>query len=101
MLNSAHIVRKKKTAPKRDATFDRVVLLISVLYPLTAIPQLAGILRGNIDGVSIVSWAGFLVCAAIFFVYGLRHKVWPMILSNMLWIVVDGLVVAGIAVHRI
>ena len=59
MLNSAHIVRKKKTAPKRDATFDRVVLLISVLYPLTAIPQLAGILRGNIAGVSIVSWAGF------------------------------------------
>lgn len=101
MLNSAHLVKKKKTIFKREAAFDRVVLLVSVLYPLTAIPQLVGILRGNIDGVSIVSWTGFLVCAAIFFVYGLRHKVWPMILSNMLWVVVDGLVVTGIALHRI
>lgn len=96
MLNTTKITKKKKFVSKRDATFDRVVLLVSVLYPLSALPQLVAIFEGNIDGVSVVSWAGFFVCAAIFLIYGLRHKVWPMILSNTLWVAVDGLVVIGI-----
>lgn len=99
MLNAAHITQKKSRS-KRDATFDRLVLFISILYPLSAIPQLVGIFKGNIDGVSIVSWAGFFVCASLFLVYGLRHKVWPMILSNALWVAVDGLVVIGIMMLR-
>jgi hypothetical protein len=101
MLNTTHVTKKKKSLSKQDAMFDRAVLFISVIYPLTAIPQLVGILKGNIDGVSVVSWAGFLMCSGVFFIYGLRHRVWPMILSNMLWVVVDGLVVAGIVAYRI
>jgi uncharacterized protein with PQ loop repeat len=95
MLNAAHITQKKTTS-KRDAAFDRFILLISIIYPLSAIPQLIDIFRGAIDGVSLISWAGFLVCASLFLVYGLRHQVWPMILSNTLWVLVDGLVVVGI-----
>lgn len=101
MLNTAHITEKKKTISKRDTVFDRLVLLVSVLYPLSALPQMITIFKGNIDGVSIASWAGFFVCAGIFLIYGLRHKVWPMIVSNMLWVVVDGIVVVGIISYRI
>lgn len=100
MLNTAHITKKQKPTSKSSMTFDRLVLFISILYPLSAIPQLIGIFKGNVDGVSIVSWSGFLVCAGLFLVYGLRHKVWPMILSNALWVAVDGLVVVGIMTSR-
>lgn len=101
MLNTNHVVKKKLVDSKRTSAFDRLVLVISILYPLSALPQLFGILQGEVDGVSMASWAGFFVCAGIFLVYGLRHKVWPMILSNMLWVVVDGLVVVGIAVYHV
>ncbi|MNH50102.1 hypothetical protein D3C85_1212780 [compost metagenome] len=101
MLNTAHVTKKKKTVTKRDTAFDRLVLLVSILYPLSALPQMISIFKGNIDGVSVASWAGFFVCAGIFLVYGLRHKVWPMILSNALWVVVDGLVVVGLISYRI
>ncbi|MNL73666.1 hypothetical protein D3C87_1991620 [compost metagenome] len=95
------MTKKKKTVTKRDTAFDRLVLLVSILYPLSALPQMISIFKGNIDGVSVASWAGFFVCAGIFLVYGLRHKVWPMILSNALWVVVDGLVVVGLISYRI
>lgn len=96
MLNTDHIAQKTKSPPKRSPAFDRLVLFVSILYPLSAIPQLIDIFHGSSEGVSIISWAGFLVCSGLFLVYGLRHQVWPMIISNMLWVVVDGLVVIGI-----
>jgi uncharacterized protein with PQ loop repeat len=101
MLNTAHVTKKQKLTSKRDGIFDRLVLAISVLYPLSALPQLIVILRGNVDGVSIASWAGFFVCAGIFLIYGLRHRVWPMILSNTLWVAVDGMVIVGIVYYRV
>ena len=100
MLNTTHVTKIQPVA-KRDLAFDRLVLTISVLYPLSALPQLVAVLRGDIDGVSIASWAGFFVCAGIFLIYGLRHRVWPMIVSNSLWIVVDGAVVIGLMSYRI
>ena len=98
MLNTKHITHKSKH-PKKDTRFDRLVLFISILYPLSAVPQLIGIFEGNIAGVSIYSWTGFLVCASLFLIYGLRHKVWPMILSNTLWVMVDSLVVIAMLSH--
>jgi uncharacterized protein with PQ loop repeat len=92
MLNTNHVTKKAKHF-KKDTRFDRLVLFVSILYPLSAIPQLISIFEGNTDGVSVYSWAGFLVCASLFLVYGLRHRVWPMILSNTLWVAVDSMVV--------
>ena len=100
MLNNAHVTKKKKIVSKQDRVFDRLVLAISVLYPLSALPQLITIIKGNADGVSLASWVAFFVCAGIFLIYGLRHRVWPMILSNTLWVMVDSMVIAGIVTYR-
>jgi uncharacterized protein with PQ loop repeat len=98
MLNTKHVTHKTKPS-KKDTRFDRVVLVVSILYPLSALPQLISIFEGNIAGVSVYSWAGFLMCASLFLIYGLRHKVWPMILSNTLWVMVDSLVVIAMLQH--
>ncbi|MNQ20069.1 hypothetical protein D3C85_331520 [compost metagenome] len=100
MLTTLHTT-KKKSSSRSDKLFDRLVLFISILYPLSATPQLIAVFQGKADGVSVISWIAFLVCAGLFLAYGLRHKVWPMILSNTLWVVVDSLVVIGIMSYRI
>ena len=92
---------KTKKKPKRstgDIVLDRLVLLVSIGYPLSALPQLFQIIHGNYAGVSVISWLSFFGCAALFLVYGLRRHVMPMIVSNCLWVVIDAAVVASLVV---
>lgn len=101
MLHHAHIETKKRKKKNRgDITLDRIVMIVSILYPLSAVPQLLEIIHGNSAGVSVLSWVSFFACAGLFLVYGLRHRVMPMIVSNSLWVVIDGLVVASLVVTR-
>jgi uncharacterized protein with PQ loop repeat len=99
MLHHAHLETKKKKAKSNgDKVLDRIVMIVSILYPLSAVPQLIEIVHGNAEGVSVLSWLSFFACASLFLVYGLRHRVMPMIVSNSLWVVVDGLVVVSLLV---
>ena len=103
MPHSDHFVHLKTQAirPNKKTMFDRLVTVVSVLYPLSAAPQAYQVLTGHVDGVSVLSWLGFLVCAVLFLIYGLKHKVSPMIISNSLWIFVDAVVVGGILQHTL
>jgi uncharacterized protein with PQ loop repeat len=99
MLHHVHLETKKKKAKSTgDKLLDRIVMIVSILYPLSAVPQLIEIVHGNAAGVSVLSWLSFFACASLFLVYGLRHRVMPMIISNSLWVVVDGLVVVSLLV---
>ena len=96
-----HVSIKKKSLKKKTdihpyTNFDRLVLFVSVLYPLSAIPQVIAVFSGRTEGVSVLSWAVFLVCASLFFTYGVRRKVPPMIVANSIWVIMDSLVIIGI-----
>ncbi len=95
MPQSDHLMHKTSHKHKTTA-FDKLVLVVSVLYPLSALPQAYDVMVGTAVGVSLISWVGFLACAVLFYIYGVQHKILPMIISNTLWIVVDLLVVVGI-----
>jgi uncharacterized protein with PQ loop repeat len=92
---------RSKLNKKKMTPLDTIVMLVSVAYPLSALPQAIQVLQGNASGVSIVSWMSFLVCAALFLAYGLKNRVPPMIISNTLWIVMDSLVVIGIIADKV
>ena len=89
-------VKRPKLFKKKLTPFDAVVMCVSVAYPLSALPQAISVFQGHAEGVSLISWLSFLACATLFLVYGLKNKVYPMIVSNTLWIAMDSLVVIGI-----
>jgi len=89
-----HIQKKKKIT-----VFDTVVIIASFLYPLSSIPQAIQIFHGSTDGVSIYSWVSFVVFAAIFLTYGLKHRIVPMIITNSLWVVMDSIVIVGLLLN--
>lgn len=95
---SVHPKSKKpvKILTPKLGLFDRIVLVVSVMYPLSALPQAIAVFSGNAEGVSLLSWGFFLVCASLFLTYGIRRRVLPMIVSNSIWLVMDALVVIGI-----
>jgi len=89
-----HIQKKKKIT-----FFDMVVIAASFLYPLSSIPQAIQIFHGSTDGVSIYSWVSFAVFATIFLIYGLKHHITPMIITNSLWVVMDSIVIVGLLLN--
>lgn len=73
--------------------------MAAFLYPLSGIPQVIEVYNGQVDGVSLLSWLSFIAFSALFLSYGLIHKITPMIITNTLWLGVDGLVVIGMIAH--
>ncbi len=98
MPHSEHILHIKKPHlfKKKLTPFDQLVLIVSVAYPLSALPQAIAVFDGRVEGVSLISWLSFMVCALLFLVYGIKNRVFPMIISNTLWVVMDALVVTGL-----
>jgi uncharacterized protein with PQ loop repeat len=99
-----HVVLKKrslkKNAPIHPYTnFDRLVMVISVIYPLSSLPQVIAVFNGRTAGVAALSWIFFLICSSLFLIYGLRRNVPPMIVANSIWVVMDSLVIIGILLH--
>lgn len=92
-------LKKKPTRTSKAlpyTNFDKLVLFVSVLYPFSAFPQVIAVFGGRTEGVAVLSWFVFLLCASLFFAYGVKRHVMPMIISNSIWIIMDALVVAGI-----
>lgn len=86
---------------KRQITlFDKIVLIAAFLYPLSGLPQVFLVFHGNSEGVSLTSWLGFMAFSLLFLIYGTVHKIKPMAITNILWLIVEGLVVIGVLLNR-
>lgn len=98
MPHSEHILHIKRPHffKKKLSRFDQIVLIVSVAYPLSALPQAIAVFDGNVAGVSLISWLSFMICALLFLAYGIKNRVFPMIISNTLWVGMDALVVTGL-----
>lgn len=83
----------------KASTFDTLVFFASFAYPLSGLGQAVSVFKGQTEGVSVASWLSFMLFAMLFLVYGIKHRVVPMIITNAIWIVVDGLVVVGVLLH--
>ena len=95
-VNSYHKHLHKKRKKKQQEPIDRLVYLAVIFGPLMTLPQVYAIWVQQSNDVSVVSWISYLVIAVIWLFYGIRHKEKPIILVQLLWIVLDILIVAGL-----
>lgn len=96
MSRQNHIVHAHLAKKKQLTLFDKIIILAAFLYPLSSLPQVVEVFNGQTEGVSILSWVSFMCFAGLFLAYGLIHKITPMIITNILWLAVDGLVIVGL-----
>jgi uncharacterized protein with PQ loop repeat len=85
---------------RRITLFDRFIMVAAIIYPLSTVPQIVEVFKGSVDGVSLTAWSGYILFSLLFLIYGIIHRVKPMMVSNSLWVMVDSIVVAGILIHR-
>jgi uncharacterized protein with PQ loop repeat len=102
----------KKTTKKRYKTkislknkehkyiIDRVVMVTGLIGPIASIPQAIEIYSTqDAEGVSLFTWAFFILTQVAALIYSMVHRLPPLIMSNILWILIEAVVVVGILLY--
>jgi len=106
MLGLHHIHKRKRIHQKHESyphpnpvkrAVDILAYVIGIAGPLITIPQALKVwINQDASGLSLISWAGYIVVAVFWIIYGILHKEKPLILTYILWVMVHAAVVAGI-----
>jgi uncharacterized protein with PQ loop repeat len=79
---------------------DRVVLFTGLIGPIASVPQAIEIFsKQDAQGVSLVTWGFFIVTNASLLIYSIVHRLPALIISNVLWVVIEVVVVLGILLY--
>ncbi len=79
---------------------EKVLRAFSVISMLMTVPQVLTIWVGrSAAGVSLVSWATYLVSAVLWFVYGVQKRDKTIYLACIGWILLDLAVVIGVMIY--
>ena len=100
MSRQNHLLHFHISKKRQLNWFDKAAVIAAFLYPLSGLPQVIEVFQGNTEGVSITSWLGFVAFSVFFMIYAVIHKIKPMIITNALWLVIDGLVLFGVLAHK-
>ncbi|HEX5456138.1 MAG TPA: PQ-loop domain-containing transporter [Candidatus Saccharimonadales bacterium] len=96
---SFHLLKRTFTKSEKS-TIDKAMTIVAVIHPLSALPQVVEIFSTrNASGVSLVTWVLFMLIGVIFMLYALIHNIKPMILNQIIWFIMDFLVVIGVLMY--
>lgn len=79
---------------------EKILRSLSIITMLMTVPQVFTVWVGrNAGGVSLVSWASYLIAACLWFVYGIQKNDKTIYLACVGWIVLDAAIVLGVIIH--
>jgi len=88
-------------SPQPVSGLEKVLRGLSVFTMLMTVPQVLTIWVGrDAGGVSLVSWASYLLAACLWFVYGIQKQDKTIYLACIGWVLLDAAVVVGVLIHR-
>ena len=100
---ASHIHQRKRIHEKHEPyphpdpnirRLDQIVMVVSFIYPLTAIPQILKIWSTqDASGISLITWSLWLVLAMPMLAYGIAHKTKPLIFMYSLWIIMHAIII--------
>jgi uncharacterized protein with PQ loop repeat len=79
---------------------DKVIGLISAVTMLSTVPQVLQVWLGSASGVSLVSWASYLVAACLWLIHGVRKHDKSIYVACIGWIILDAAIVVGVIVRQ-
>lgn len=89
-------VTKKKKEP-----FDYVVYFFMVATPLFELPQLYAIYSTkDASAVSVYTWGFFLIASTVWFTYAFKKRLYPLMVTNSLYFVIEMAIVTGIFMYQ-
>ncbi len=94
---AAHKKHLHTSRKKHRESFDYIVYFFGVAAPLFELPQLWQIYSNHsAKNVSLATWAFFCVDNFVWMAYAWRKKEWPLLLTSILYEIVEASIVIGI-----
>jgi len=82
---------------RTEVLVRRLAYITGLIGPLTALPQAISIWTSHqAAGVSLCSATGFAAVAGVWLAYGVVLRQGPIVLSSLLWIILDLAIVSGV-----
>jgi uncharacterized protein with PQ loop repeat len=92
---------KKRIKTPYVAFLDRLTFVAGIIGPFTVLPQIYSIFSTHsAQGVSLLTWALIFIVTFPWILYGVAHKDKSIIVSFILWEVVNLAVVAGVLMYN-
>jgi len=93
---------KKLTKDEKWKKFlDKIIYFVGISGPIMTIPQVLKVwVEKDAAGVSLISWSWYLATAFIWLGYGIVHKEKPLIITYILWIIIQAILVVGILLYK-
>jgi uncharacterized protein with PQ loop repeat len=87
--------------PKKSIRIlDRIMLIVAIIGPLFAIPQIYQIFWfKDASGISIISFSFFSIFNILWIFYGIVHKDKPLLITYVLWFIVNLTIVVGAYIY--
>lgn len=89
-----------KNKIKKQQLDTKLVYFFGLVTPLFMVPQAVAIfLNQSAANISLIMWTFFLLADIVWIIYGVRHKIKPLVYSHILYFVVELAVVVGIVAY--
>jgi MtN3 and saliva related transmembrane protein len=83
----------------RRPRYEQLMIIVGLVSPIATIPQVIKIFATHPQhaaGQSLITWTVYTVLGALWVIYGVHHREWPLIIGNIAGVIMYGLVVVGI-----
>jgi uncharacterized protein with PQ loop repeat len=92
---SHHATRRQHGSHRQP--FDYIIYLFTFATPLFELPQAYDIYSNHsAANVSTLTWSFFVVDNLVWIVYAARKRLWPVLISSVLYLLIESSVVVGI-----
>ena len=79
---------------------DRIIYVVALVGPIMTLPQLYNIwIEKSAEGVSVITWAAYIVVTIFWLMYGVAHKEKPIIFVQIAWLITHTAVVIGTIIY--
>lgn len=91
----------KKSLDKDNSFLFRLTLVAAVVQPIMTIPQVYKVYTTHdVSGLSLVTWLGYAIVGLVFLAYGIKYRLLPIALTQIIWFILQVSIVFGILLYR-
>lgn len=85
---------------KEKKQIDWLMWLAGLVGPISTIPQIYVIyVNKSATNISMLSWGLYSATTVVFLLYSIIHKLKPLIINSLLWLLADTAVIVGIMLY--
>lgn len=85
---------------KDKQLIGKVCGVFAILMPLTVVPQIELLYSTKDAGsLSLAMWVLYTIGCIPFLLFGIANRHWPLIILNILWIIMQSIMIVGILMY--